>query len=160
VDKAELYYMKGASIVVEAIPIKEHIFKYYIVDGDIDNPIRNSKLSFGSGQTYSSHHITAVFEEVRYAIYAEPNIAEAGSIKMEYNPYIKYNNNVLLGTIITLTAIENDGYKFNKWVTGVENGEETEVYSTKQTITVVANDAIISPELNRTLHLVAEYSKK
>ena len=152
--------MNGAAIAVEAMPRAEHIFKYYIVDGDIDNPISNPKLAFGPGQTYSSHHITAVFEEIRYAIYAEPNIAEAGSIKMEYSPYIKYNNNVLLGTIITLTAIENDGYKFDKWVTGVEIGEEKQLYSNARTITVIANDAVISPELNRTLHLVAEYSKK
>jgi hypothetical protein len=73
---------------------------------------------------------------------------------------IKYNNNVLLDTIITLTALENDGYKFDKWVTGVESGEEKQLYSNARTITVIANDTIIPPELNRTLHLVAEYSKK
>jgi hypothetical protein len=114
--------MNGAAFVVKAMPRAEHIFKYYIVDGDIDNPISNPTLPFGPGQTYSSHHIIAVFEEIRYAIYAEPNIAEAGSIKMEYDPHIKYNNNVLINTRITLTAIENDGYKFDKWVTGVEVG--------------------------------------
>lgn len=146
-----IYTEDNANIIVTAHPMNNrHMFKYYLIDSsiEVDQP------SFTFTNINKDYQLSAVFEELRYDFFAEPNVASYGDVKHTYtldgNPYSPKANTFIKDAIINLEACPAENYRFICWEYGEGEERKGDVYSTNSEISIVISK--ISPR-----HLVAKF---
>jgi subtilisin family serine protease len=108
-----------------------HVIEFLIVDGEyLDDADGLESYVFTISDVTQDHTLHATFRLRDYHVQVNVAPAQAG--------YVEGTGSYLFGSSVTLTAVENEGYVFNRWFEGgpvsFENPYSFNIYSNRQII--------------------------
>ncbi len=121
-------YNAGSEVTITATPNSEYVFSGWS-NGSTDNPI---KVTVNSNQT-----LTANFTKRKYAL--SITIEGEGTVTEEV---ISSGKDYDSGTVVRLTAVPSEGWRFDKWIGAIESTE-----------------AVVQVEMNEAKEVTATFTK-